>query len=879
MSFRSLILYTILLVVLGGTLSSCSTKRNTFTRRAFHNLTAHYNTFWNGNEAFQQGLRELEKNIQTNYTVIISVEDYGTLQQVQSINSYLDRAIEKASKVVQKHSMYFERKERVRRVPDSYMLIGKAYFYKQDYFSARQTFEFVAQRYERQPIRFEAQLWQARTAIKLEEFERSITILEGLQSQARRQDFPRDVARQVPAVFAFHHMSHENYNAAKPYLRRAAEMSNDKKFAARMYFILGQIHQKDGEFAEATRYYAQVLELNPPFDMQFSAQINMAQSFDATRGSSRIIMSDLNRLLNSSKNIEFRDQIYYAMAYVALRENNDSAAIRYLRESVATSTTNDFQKSLSARKLADLYFAIPNFPEAYVYYDTTIQTLQFDHPDFAALERKTNTLRDLVEHLNTIELQDSLQKLASMSERDRNNIIDKIIADYKAEQERIKQEEERLAAAELMPMPMPGRDPSRGMLQQVTAGGGWYFYNPQAISFGFSDFTRKWGRRKLEDNWRLSDKRSHSFDLAEQGDAINDTIDKNAARAESDPLKRETYLMDIPTTPEQLEASNQLVAEAMYELAFIFREGLSDYPRSVEAFEAFLTRFPAHERQLNALYHLYTLFMLEGNTARANEYKNMIIRQFPESEYAAILADPDYLSKKESEKLKIQALYEDTYTAYINRQHRMVLIYSNEAVNSYPDSPLLPKFAYLRALAMGGLHNQDTLTNHLKKFIAAYPASNIVPLAQSVLATFGIEGFENEEGAVMAEQEPPSIYTYSPGENHFFVLIFDHHKINVDATRIRISDFNLTNYKLDNLSINAVLLDDNRQMISVSNFSGKERAMAYYNAINASDYVFSPQLRGDSDFFVISSNNYPVFYRDKVVETYMNFFGKHYAKE
>lgn len=877
MNFRSLTLYTILLFLIGGTLSSCSTKKNSFTRRAFHNLTSHYNTYWNGNEAFKQGLRELNKEIKTNYTVILPVEDYGTLQQVQSINSYMDRAIEKASKVVQKHTMYFERRERVRRVPDSYLLIGKAYFYKQDYFSARQTFDFVAQQYERQPIRFEAQLWQARTAIKLKEFERSITILEGLQSQVRRKDFPRDVGRQLPAIFAFHHISQENYNAAKPHLRKAAEMSKDKNFTARMYFILGQIHQQDGDFSEATRYYTRVIKLKPSYDMQFAAQISMAQSFDATRGSSRMIMADLNKLLKSSKNKEFQDQIYYAMAHVALREKYDSAAIRYLRESVTTSVSNDFQKSLSARKLADLYFDIPKFPEAYAYYDTTMQSLQIDHPDFAILDRRTTTLRELVNHLNTIQEQDSLQKLAGMSEDERNRIIDLIIAEYKAEQERIKQEEERLAAAERMPMPMTGvRDPSRGMLQQVTGGGGWYFYNPQAISFGFSDFTRKWGRRKLEDNWRLSDKRSYNFDLADQGDAGNDTIDEKGVKGENDPLKRETYLRNIPTTPEQMEASNRQVAEAMYQLAYVFREGLGDFPRSAESFEAFLNRFPSHERQLSALYHLYTLYTLEGNTVKANEYKSVIIRQFPESEYASILTDPDYWSKQEAEKRRQESLYLDTYNAFVNKQHRMVIIYSNEAENAYPNSPLLPKFAYLRALAMGGMHNQDTLTNQLKRVIAAYPSSDIVPLAQGVLASFGIEGFEDEEGVVMVEKEPPSIYTFSPNENHFFVLIVDHNKTNVDATRVRISDFNTTNYKLDNLSINAVLLDDNRQMISVSNFRGKDNAMAYYNAMNTSEYVISPQLRRDSHFFVISSDNYPVFYRDKVVETYMNFFVKNY---
>lgn len=152
-------------------------------------------------------------------------------------------------------------------------------------------------------------------------------------------------------------------------------------------------------------------------------------------------------------------------------------------------------------------------------------------------------------------------------------------------------------------------------------------------------------------------------------------------------------------------------------------------------------------------------------------------------------------------------------------------------------------------------------------------------MAQAILAGYGIEGFEDEDGKVAVQQEAPSIYSFSPQQNHFFVLVVDHNKTNVDATRIRISDYNSRNYKLDNLSVNTVLIDDNNQMISVSNFAGIEKAMAYFNAINESDYVFSPQLRRDSQFFMISSDNYPIFYRDKVTATYMEFFQKHYFEK
>ncbi len=829
-------------------------------------------------------MKELENQIKTNYTEILPVEDFGNLQQAQAINSHLDRAIEKASKVVQKHSMYFERREQVQRVPDSYMLLGRSYFYKQDYFLARQTFEYVAQRYERQPIRFESHLWQARTAIRLKEFERSITILDKLQTQVKRNDFPKEILPEIPIVYALHYAEQQNYQAAKPHLKKAAELNRDKKIRTRMYYILGQIHQQEGNFSEANRYYALVIKLNPPYEMKFSAVIRRAECFDAERGSSRNIVADLNKLLKDTKNKEFQDQIYYALALVSLRENNDTTAYNFLRQSVATSVSNDFQKVLSARKLADLYFEIPRYKDAYTYYDTTMQVLQFDHPDFLFLENRTNTLKTLVEHLDVIQFQDSLQMLAALPEAERNKIIDQIIAEYKAEQERIKKEEEAQAMLDRPTMPMPGRDPNRGMLQQVT-GGGWYFYNPQAITFGASDFVRKWGRRKLEDNWRLSDKRVYNnFEGTDPLAAESDTLTEGKEGKDTgDPLKRETYLKNIPSTPEDIAASNELIAEAMYQLAYVFREGFRDYPKSIEAFEAFLTRFPSHEHELNALYHIYTLNIIENNQLKADEYKRLILQKFPESEYASVLSDPDYFTKQEESKRKAASLYQDTYMAYKSSQYRMVVIYSNEAQNAYPESELLPKFAFLRALAMGGLHNQDTLATYLKRFIATYSSSELVPVAQGMLASYGIEGFEEEtiqaQGETVKETEKPSIYTFSPEDNHLFVLLVNFTKSNVDASRVRISDFNTNNYKLDNLTVNTVVLDLEYQMISVGNFNGKDRAMAYYNAVVASDYVLSPQLRKDSFYFVISSGNYPIFYRDKVTNTYMQFFQKHYLKK
>ncbi|MDP2422992.1 MAG: tetratricopeptide repeat protein [Bacteroidales bacterium] len=859
-------------------LSSCSTKKNTLTRRAYHNLVAHYNTYWNGSESFERGVQELKSKSKTNYTDILPIEYYGTRQEASAINSYMDRAIEKGSKVIQKHSMVFARKERVKRIPDSYLLVGKAYFYKQDYINAQQTFEFIMRNYERQPFSYFGQVWLARTHIRLREFEKSITLLDGLQEQARKRKVPEEVVAELPMVYAWHFAEQQNHNAAIPHLRKAIELSKDKIMIARTHFILGQIYERQGNYGQATQYYNKVIKSKPNYELAFNARINLAQCYDASRANSSAIVREMNKMLKETKNKEYRDQIYYALATIAMRENNDSMAARLLRRSVASSVTNDIQKSLSAQALAELYFKMPRYPDAYAYYDTTLQTLSSEHPHYKEVELRTNTLAQLVENLNIIAEQDSLQRLAAMSASERDKIINKIIENYRAEQAKLEQErkaEESLVQGGYMNI---GRDPTMSLTGR-TSGGEWYFYNTQTITYGIAEFQRKWGKRKLEDNWRLSDKRTYNFDLMDDMMASNDTTEsKDGSKVAADPLKKETYLQNIPLTPEQIEASDELIANAMYKVGYVFRDGLKNYPRSADAFEAYLKKYPQHEHELNAFYHLYTLYTILSEFERAEFYKNLIINRYPDSEYALGLSNPNYYTNLQTEQNRLKSLYNDTYLAFTSNQHRMVVLYSNEAMASYPNSELTPKFAYLRAVSMGKMYNNDTLVQELRRLISRFPSSNMVPLAQEVMGHLGIEGFDAIATTEEPEDPATSIYSTNDKVNHFFIVIVNYTIVNVDATRVKISDFNSSNYKLSNLTINAVLLDNDNQVISVSNFNGKNNAMAYFSAITQNEYVFSHLKPDQYHAFVISADNYPVFYRDKNIETYKKYFSRHYLK-
>ncbi len=261
------------------------------------------------------------------------------------------------------------------------------------------------------------------------------------------------------------------------HLHDALYLHQKKSVDTRARFILGQIYQEQGEYSWATDYYTQVIKKNPPYEMAFNAAINLAKCYDIRyEEDSKKLVKKLSKMLKEDKNKDFLDQIYYALSDIAFKESKDSLAIEYLRLSVATSKSNQYQKVTSALKLGDIYFDIPEYQLSQAYYDTAVQVMPEDYPDYEKIKARTTYLTELVTNLIIVETEDSLQRLVNMTDEERFVIIDKIIEDVIAEEERQKELEE-LAL-------LTGGSKSPGGVNTIggpTGSGSWYFYNPQAI--------------------------------------------------------------------------------------------------------------------------------------------------------------------------------------------------------------------------------------------------------------------------------------------------------------------------------------------------------------------------------------------------------------
>jgi len=814
---------------------------------------------------------ELKKKLYDNYNEVLPVVLYGKKTDAQSMNPYMDKAIEKASIVIQQHSMKFNGKEYVKWIDDSYMLIGKAYFYKQEYVSARRTFGFVENEYPENDIKYSAQAWLARTYNQLGQYEKAEPLLNQLKEEAANGKVPLEVKKEIPLILANTYILQGNYQKAVAPLYDGIKINSDRDLVTRLKFILAQIQQLEGNLNEATKLYLEVVKRNPPYEMAFQSKINLAKSYEAQSGNSGQIFKTLKKMLKDSKNKEFKDQIYYALAEVSFKDQQDSSGIIYLRLSVATSKKNAFQKTTSSLALAEIYFDKSVYKLSGAYYDTAMQSIPDDFPDYEKIKERADILGELIVNLKTVQREDSLQYLAGLPEEERLVIIDKIIENYIAEEERQK-EEERLKQQYLANQGGTGFD-------NGSAGGKWYFYNTGTKSQGFNEFQKRWGSRQLEDLWRLSNKTVFAFEEIAKNVKPADSLagDSATGMKSTDPRSRQFYLQDIPFTTDQIKESNLKLAEAFFNLGKLYKEGLGDYPKSRESYETLLNRFPENDYLLQAYYDLYKIFERDNNQEMTSYYKNLIVENYPESDYAKVILNPDYFKELAENKNEAQKLYEKTYEAYKSEQYLLVINYADMAMKNGADTALLPKFEYLRAISLGKVEVLDTLVVALKNIIRNYPKSEVTPLAENILAAI-----YTENAALVSEPDKEinelinSPYEFRPEEPHFFAIAANRDSVNVSALKVRLSDFDKDYFSLRKLNINSIVLDQKRYLVTVGNFANMEDAMNYYNLITEDVYVFGNMKRTYYQVFALSSNNYPVLFNNKNTLDYLKFFEKYY---
>jgi len=864
-------------------LTTCSVEKNTDSSRFYHGMTARYNIYFNGYESFKTGLLKISNGYKDDYAEILRVFEYSDPASAALCSSDMEKAIQKASKLItlksitskpelkdklptEKERELLERKEYNEWVDDSYLLIGKARFYKQEYSEANSLFNYSITNANDPLIKLEASIWLARLYNETVNYTESLRILSGLEINS---DIPRVLRAMYYTSLTDLFIKQKRYSEAIDPLQKSIGLVAGKRTRYRLTYLLAQLNEKTGNGARATALYREVVKMNPPYDVEFNARINIAGVLDVNSGNTQEIRKELEKMLRDKKNDDFHDQIYYALGSMSMKEGNEAEALEYFRKSATANSGNNNQKGRSYLALAGYYYAKPDYMKAGKYYDSTVFFLDQKHPDYLTLKNKSQNLNSLVSQLTIIQREDSLLRVAAMPEAERNTLISNIIA-------KIVKEESEGKTSEYSDRYNLGQfyENERRFQGNIEQEGKWYFYNQAALTFGRTEFRRRWGDRKLEDNWRRSNKtRSTNAQLYGTVDE-SAVVKEDTGKTEIDYKKPEFYLKNLPLTDSLKAVSNDKISNALLNAGKAYAERIADPEKATETFESLATRYPDSELVAEAYYNIYRINK-DINNAKAETYRQRLLDKFPTSEFAMILSDPAYYEKKLADLKMSENLYQEAYGAYTSERFRDAITMIDNALIKFPKDQLAPKFMLLRAYSTAPLSDERGFKEELSSLIKTWPESVESKKAAEIIA------FLNQKVPELKVEEDKKIasvlYVADTTENHRFAVVITDPAFNINLATFDVISYNIDNYTNNNYRTEGTLIDNRFIIITVSGFKNYTQALDYFKAFRLDQVVRNPS--GTKMLtFTISESNLKVLNNDKDPVRYQLFFLENYIK-
>jgi tetratricopeptide (TPR) repeat protein len=896
--------------------AACSNQKNTFVSRQYHALTTHYNVFFNGKESLKAGKKKIEKGIEYNYTIILPVFDYQDASARALASGDIDNAIEKATKAIKLHSItrkpkrkqvkqsdkykeFRKKREFNSWIEDCYLLLGRAQFYKADYRTAVKALDEGLKDFPKSEIKHEFQIELARCQIEEGNYSGAIVLLEEVSALPK---LSKKTRLELSALYADINIREKDYQAAISNLQMAIQLQTVKRVKAKYYYILGQLYLELDQAGNASDAFLSLIKLHSTYEMAFNAKISQALTYSGSENGFEI-RKQLNKMLKDQKNVDYRDQIYFALAEMDMIDGDKSSAIENYWNSTKESVANDNQKAVSFIKLGDNYFADLNYKKAQICYDSSMVYLDQHYPNYRDISFRVGNLTELVNNLNVIEHEDSLQSIAGMSEKERDFLISSLISIEleKEEEKRLEEAENRADKTFFTQNNMLGNFRSNNAAQ---AQGNWYFYNPTTVGLGKSEFQRKWGRRKLSDNWRRKDKAISTGENLDIESADED-IDSKTIVDKGDKKSKAYYLVDLPLTDESIVKSNELIMEALHEASFVYSERLNDRTKAIETMETLLSRFPDNPYLLSAYYQCYSLFSKGNDFSKSEYYKNQILTEFPDTDYAKAIQDPNYWAKIETQNRAAEALYLTAYDTFQNFYYDQVIRICEQGLMTYPESKLESNFLFLRALSIGRTQDIDSFKKVLQELLDSKPSSEIGDVTRGILSTLNAGSVPvrySQEDRVKARQNRLLInwriedqlaldmenggsseieiehFKYIPNEEHYFVLLFKRRAVDPNRTMFNVDRYNRAafkkSYRTDRLSLNK-----NEVIILVKGLENREEALNYFNKIIVSDKAYKGLENIPYKNFLISVSNFDTMKKEELIDEYLSFYKKYYFQK
>ena len=898
--------------------AACSTQKNTPGSRWWHSFNAKYNTYYNGETAYKEGELEKENANKDNFTELIPLYAVTNKASRETGKANFQRAVEKSEKAIQLHSIkkkpewdksrrktdkdreWLSRREYNPFLWKAWLLMGKAQFHSGGFEEAAATFSYMSRLYQGQPaIYAKARAWLAKCYVE----EGWLYDAEDVIRNMGRDSIHWSARREWDYTLADYHLHAGNHKEAAEYLRKVVKHEKRKKQKAREWFLIGQLEAKDGNSEEAYKAFGKAIRQNPPYEVEFNARI--AQTEVLAKGAGKKMAARLKRMAASDKNKDYLDQVYYALGNIHLSMRDTAAAISAYEKGSEKGTRNGVEKGALLLKLGDIYWDKGEYGDAQRCYSQAVGMVDKDRADYDTLATRSKMLDELAPHTESVHLQDSLQQLARMGEKERNEAIDRVIEALKK-----KEKEERDAQAEAyaretvaknstmdthsgtQPQPLPG----------TNTGGAWYFYNPTAVQQGKSSFQKLWGKRQNADFWRYAAGAAQvgagsenaggdlpgdsiAADTAEEADTT--AVGEQADTAQNDPHRREYYLAQIPFTPEQVAESNSIMAEGLFNAGVIFKDKFGDTALAGEYLGRLVAQHPDFPRMDDAYYHMFLLHSRKGEHAEADRYLQKLKEEYPQSRWTGILADPYFKENAQLGEHIEDSLYSSAYEAFKAGDYAAVHSAARVSQDRFPQGANRDKFMFINALSSLNGGDVQGCIAELDSISAKFPAGKIGVMAKAI--TEGVkagkrittaEGLRIDPAAQLAAAQAADSaaapkFSAETETAYEYVVVAAKDSMDANKALFHIAKHNFTNYMVRNFDI-AVETTDTTTSVAVSGFQNHEEARQYAEQLHSD--AAAREFLSKARTFTISKDNRKLIGRPFSYADYETFYREHLSK-
>ncbi|AMJ67347.1 type IX secretion system periplasmic lipoprotein PorW/SprE [Hymenobacter sp. PAMC 26628] len=772
-----------------GWLAGCASSTGV-VGHAINNVAARDNAFFLAREK----LRATETKLYAG-----RVNDYN---QRLPLFPTLDSASVRANRadlndIIKKASMPIQNRPGSDWTDDAYLLVAWARFYSMQFDDAALTFKYVNSTSKDPNAQHEGLIGLMRTFMTTNQMESAKAVSDLLD---REVGAPAD-ARELFLTRADYYLRTEEPKLAIPQLERAVPLIEIKNERSRTRYLLAQLYQEQGDDKKAVEQLNDILAHNPPYELDFFSKLLLAQVSGLDAENKARLDKYFAELLKDPKNKEYRDKIYYEMARLAYRQKDYAGALVQLRTSAKATTTNRSQKSYTYLLAGRIYYEnLQKYRLAAAYYDSTVQNMSQTARTYAAVKERADVLKEFAKQYTIVETQDSLQALVRLEPGALDQRLDQyataeLTARQAALAKKLLADKVQARAAELAGRPSLSNSSSLSNLPSgqsainplafdpTAAGTGaqWYFDNPATLGTARADFLRKWDNRRLQDNWRTSSQANSANPAANgslpitvtgNGDTrVNPTTgapDGPRAAPAVDPAaeKRDLvvqYRQELPTTPEKLQASNKQVEAALYELGNIYKEQLKERDRGIATYAQQVQRFPQGPNAPDAYYLLYLHYKALPDAAKAAGYAAALQRDFPQSLYAKLIADPQYREHELALHKAVASRVDSAFVLYKNQEFRKATAVLARTERQYPKNDLSDRVAYLKTLLVVRTQPPLTARGMVERFYKDFPDSPLVPEARALASTYQKQDAGQITGA-LASTDKPVVSMFRPGE-------------------------------------------------------------------------------------------------------------------